>query len=259
MVTDITGNYKFQSKPNRNYILSLRDSLNDYKELFVNNNDNTETKTLPVVSLKSIDSVYISSVSKPITSNNKNKYDVIASIENPRKVKVGEGDQTKSKNKKTKSADGGLLSRNPPGIIGNSNNTESEFINYQFIVYYPLDQSTHNAESLLVLDSLIIILNKDPKLYAVIGSFTDCKGSVSYNMELSNKRSKATVDYLVAHGIDISRIIESHYGETYLNTECLTNNYQSTEQLSNRRTEIFVTRKNQLFWIDLHNNSFRVK
>lgn len=166
LVTDITGNYKFQSKPNRNYIVSLRDSVNDYKELFVNNNEETLTKTLPVVALKSIDSIKDFSASNSIQSGDKTKG----------------GDVSKTKDTK----DGGLAkvknaSTNLPTINtlranGKGNTTGSEIIKFKFVVYYQLNQSTHNAESLLLLDSLISILNHDSKLYAVIGSFTDCKG-----------------------------------------------------------------------------------
>lgn len=249
LVTDITGNYKFQSKPNRNYIVSLRDSVNDYKELFVNNNEETLTKTLPVVALKSIDSIKDFSASNSIQSGDKTKG----------------GDVSKTKDTKdgglakVKNASANLPTINTLSANGKGNTTGSEIIKFKFVVYYQLNQSTHNAESLLLLDSLISILNHDSKLYAVIGSFTDCKGSIPYNMMLSNKRSKATLNYLVANGIEMSRIIESHYGESYLNTACLTEQYQEIEQLLNRRTEIFVTPNNQLFWLDIHNHFLRTK
>jgi len=248
LVTNITGNYTFQSKPNRNYIVSLSDSINDHKELFVNNNEKTATKTLPIVSLKSIDSIKDFSASNSIKSGDKTKGDLIKTKE------TKDGDPAMVNN-----ASANLPTINTPRASGKENTSGSAIINYKFVVYYQLNQSTHNAESLLVLDSLISILHQDPTLYAVIGSFTDCKGSIPYNMMLSDKRSKATVDYLVANGIKMSRIVESHYGESYLNTACLSYNYQENEQVLNRRTEVFVTTKNQLFWVDIHNHFLGAK
>ena len=51
VVTDITGNYHFVSKPNRKYIISFKNSTEISKVLFVNNINNLSDKNLPFISL----------------------------------------------------------------------------------------------------------------------------------------------------------------------------------------------------------------
>jgi outer membrane protein OmpA-like peptidoglycan-associated protein len=68
---------------------------------------------------------------------------------------------------------------------------------------------------------------------------------VKYNDELSAKRAKACVDYLVANGIDAKRMIGAGYGERRLVNKCACEgNMKSTcteaEHQVNRRTEFKI-------------------
>jgi outer membrane protein OmpA-like peptidoglycan-associated protein len=72
-------------------------------------------------------------------------------------------------------------------------------------------------------------------------SHTDSRGNDSYNLSLSDKRAKSTVNYIIAEGISSSRISGRGYGETQLTNEC-SNGVQCSEEAHqlNRRSEFIV-------------------
>lgn len=222
LVTNTTGNYTFLSRPNRKYVVSFKDSQSDAKELFVNNNGAKSAKSLPIVSLKSREVINNISVVVPKLSNNTVNNDLGTS----------------------KVVNLGVSSNNPA--------SQAKILDLKFVIYYELNNSALDTKDIFVLDSLIRLLKTNDKLNVVIGSFADCEGSDFYNMMLSNKRSKATSDYLMAKGVNKYRIIASNYGESYLYLDCDTNKYDVVQQLLNRRTEIFVTLQKNLLWLDIN-------
>ncbi|MBP7058593.1 OmpA family protein, partial [Candidatus Gracilibacteria bacterium] len=64
------------------------------------------------------------------------------------------------------------------------------------------------------LQSLIKLLNDNPKIVIEMASHTDSRASDEYNNELSQKRAQAVVDYLVAKNIDRERLMAKGYGES---------------------------------------------
>jgi len=93
-----------------------------------------------------------------------------------------------------------------------------------------------------VLDTLVIMLKENPNIKVEIGSHTDSRGSDSKNLILSQKRAQSVVDYLVAHGINASRLTAKGYGETHLVNNC-DDGVPCTEEQhqQNRRTTFKVT------------------
>ena len=91
------------------------------------------------------------------------------------------------------------------------------------------------------VNKVVQVMNEYPELLIEAGSHTDSRGKDKYNMKLSEKRAKATVDYIVSKGIDASRITYQGYGETQLVNECSNDKKCSDEahQL-NRRTEFKI-------------------
>ncbi len=122
----------------------------------------------------------------------------------------------------------------------------------QFNVYYKLNSSIISKDNRITLDALIVKMKQNSVLNAVIGSFTDCSGSIPYNMKLSAKRSAAVIHYLVLNGISKARIKESHFGKNYLVEICNQNKYNRIKQQINRRTELFLSESNTKKWIDIH-------
>ena len=122
----------------------------------------------------------------------------------------------------------------------------------KYVVYYNLDKSYLSNNDKVVLNQLVKQLKQKKTLNAVIGSFTDCSMDMDYNIKLSNRRSAAVTRYLKDMGIAAGRIVESHYGKNYLVKQCEENQYDVTEQLANRRSEIFVTENKKKSWDKLN-------
>lgn len=65
-------------------------------------------------------------------------------------------------------------------------------------------------DSLMVLVEIMV---DNPKLVIELSSHTDFRASIPYNDELSLKRAKTAVDFLVGQGIDEKRMLAKGYGE----------------------------------------------
>jgi outer membrane protein OmpA-like peptidoglycan-associated protein len=74
-----------------------------------------------------------------------------------------------------------------------------------------------------------------------IRSHTDARSSDTYNMQLSDNRARAVVDYLTQRGIDASRLVSNGYGESEPSNECV-DGVQCNEKQhqENRRTEFRI-------------------
>jgi peptidoglycan-associated lipoprotein len=81
-------------------------------------------------------------------------------------------------------------------------------------IYYELakwDLQPQYEDSLQVLVDIMI---DNPKIVIELSSHTDFRASIAYNDELSQKRAKTAVDYLVSQGVEEERMVAKGYGET---------------------------------------------
>ena len=106
-------------------------------------------------------------------------------------------------------------------------------------IYYDLDKASIREDAALVLDSLVTIMNDNPEIYVELGSHTDVRADDAYNMDLSYRRARAAVQYMINNGIDPGRITAKGYGESVLVIE---NAVTEEEHQKNRRTEFKVLR-----------------
>jgi len=108
-------------------------------------------------------------------------------------------------------------------------------------IYYDFDKWDIIPESANELDRLVSLLKENPGMKVELGSHTDARGSVRYNMKLSQLRAKAAVDYIVMKGIDKSRIVGTGYGKSQLiNKSSAGQNLTPAQHRENRRTEIYI-------------------
>ena len=63
------------------------------------------------------------------------------------------------------------------------------------------------------LNALIKLLNDNPNITIEMAAHTDMVGNNEANQELSLKRAKSVVDYLIKHGIEQERLTPVGYGE----------------------------------------------
>jgi len=111
-------------------------------------------------------------------------------------------------------------------------------------IYYDFDQSDILPEAAKELDRLVAFMEDNPELTVELSSHTDSRGSDEYNLDLSQRRAEAAVEYVVGQGIDAERISAKGYGETKPLNGCR-NGVECTEEQhrQNRRTEIFIPTK----------------
>ena len=104
-------------------------------------------------------------------------------------------------------------------------------------IYYDLDKAEIRADAAFILDSLVLMLEDNPEIYIELGSHTDDRNTDAYNLDLSQRRAKSAVDYLIGRGIQSQRVLAKGYGETKLMIE---NARTEAEHQINRRTEFKV-------------------
>ena len=106
-------------------------------------------------------------------------------------------------------------------------------------VYFGFDKSNITKESSKELDRVAEIMKQNKSIKLEVSAFTDARGSKAYNLALSNRRAKSTVDYLVSKGIDRTRIEGKGYGESKMVNKCVDGvKCSETAHAKNRRTEL---------------------
>ncbi|NSL89204.1 OmpA family protein [Chitinophaga sp. Mgbs1] len=112
-------------------------------------------------------------------------------------------------------------------------------------IYYDFGKATLRPESKIVLDTVVGILNDNPKMTIEMSAHTDSVGSVKFNDKLSQDRAQSCVDYLISRGISPARLIAKGYGKSRpVAPNSLPNHKDNPEgRQLNRRTEFKVLRR----------------
>ena len=103
-------------------------------------------------------------------------------------------------------------------------------------IYYDLDKWDIRDDAALELDKLVTMLVDNPEIKIELSSHTDDRAPDQYNMQLSERRAKSAVNYLVSQGIDPNRLITLYYGET----KPIADNSTTEGRAKNRRVEMKV-------------------
>lgn len=108
----------------------------------------------------------------------------------------------------------------------------TELINKNIL--FEFDKAVVQKEALGELESLINIMMDRPEIKIELQGHTDAVGAESYNTYLSQNRVNAVRDFLIANGIETSRIKCLYHGE--LKPKATNNNAEGRQQ--NRRVEV---------------------
>jgi len=81
-------------------------------------------------------------------------------------------------------------------------------------VYFDVDSYELLPQSYNELTALVDLLNARPEMKIELRGHTDNSGTWAHNMQLSEDRAKAVMDYLVSRGIDASRLTSKGFGKT---------------------------------------------
>ena len=80
-------------------------------------------------------------------------------------------------------------------------------------VYFDYDQSSLTSEAQATLDRQAAFLKASPSFRIIIEGHCDERGTREYNLALGDRRASAVRDYLVAKGINASRLSTISYGK----------------------------------------------
>lgn len=108
-------------------------------------------------------------------------------------------------------------------------------------IHYDLDKDNVRPDAVKILDELAGTMHDNPTLEIELASHTDSRGSDSYNLDLSQRRAQAVVNFLVSKGISRSRMVAKGYGETQLLNRCADGvKCPEADHQVNRRTEFKI-------------------
>ena len=108
-------------------------------------------------------------------------------------------------------------------------------------IYFDLDKSYIRNDAKIVLEKILMYMNKYPETKVEVRSHTDSRASANYNKNLSNRRAFETVEYLISKGITTERIHGVGFGESQLTNDCDDTTKCSEEKhQKNRRSEFII-------------------
>jgi len=108
-------------------------------------------------------------------------------------------------------------------------------------IYFEFNKSNITQEGAFELDKLVQVMKANDKLVIFAKSHTDNRGSDVYNMNLSERRAKSTVQYVLSKGIAAARITGKGFGETEPKVDCK-EACTEEEHAQNRRSEFLIVK-----------------
>lgn len=107
-------------------------------------------------------------------------------------------------------------------------------------IYFDFDKAILRQVHYKEMERVGLMLKKMPNLSLAIGGHTDQRGNDAYNLDLSQRRAKAVMDYLVQRGVAAERIEFEYFGKRNPVKDCSTGNCDEAMHQLNRRTELLI-------------------
>lgn len=101
-------------------------------------------------------------------------------------------------------------------------------------VNFHTDSDELTEESLIILNRVVKTLLENPQVAVEIGGHTDSRGSLEYNIDLSQRRAESVKNYFIQQGVETSRLQAKGYGP---NVPIATNDTKEG-RAKNRRVEL---------------------
>jgi outer membrane protein OmpA-like peptidoglycan-associated protein/tetratricopeptide (TPR) repeat protein len=109
------------------------------------------------------------------------------------------------------------------------------------IIYFNLDKSYIRKDAAFELEKILAVMKQYPKMKIDVRSHTDSRQTAKYNIALSDRRAKSTVQWLVKNGIAPNRVTGKGYGESQLVNNCSDGvPCTEAEHQLNRRSEFII-------------------
>ena len=107
-------------------------------------------------------------------------------------------------------------------------------------IFFEFNKSNITQDGAFELDKLVQVMKNNDKIVILAKSHTDKRGSDQYNLALSERRAKATIQYIISKGIDASRISGKGMGELEPKVDCA--KCTEAEHAQNRRAEFLIVK-----------------
>ncbi|GEC78344.1 OmpA family protein [Flavobacterium aquatile] len=107
-------------------------------------------------------------------------------------------------------------------------------------VYFEYNKSNITQEGAFELDKLVQVMKNNDQIVIMVKAHTDSRGTDQYNLDLSDRRAKSTVQYVISKGISASRISGKGYGESEPKVQC--EPCTEEEYSQNRRSEFLIVK-----------------
>ncbi|WP_411029851.1 OmpA family protein [Spongiimicrobium sp. 3-5] len=109
------------------------------------------------------------------------------------------------------------------------------------VIYFDLDKSYIRPDAKVELEKLVAAMDRNKGLKVDVRSHTDSRANDSYNLSLSDRRARATLEYLTSRGISRNRLTARGYGESQLVNRCSNGvSCTETQHQQNRRSEFII-------------------
>ncbi|MCG2612604.1 OmpA family protein [Flavobacterium sp. SM15] len=108
-------------------------------------------------------------------------------------------------------------------------------------IFFEYNKSNITKQGAFELDKLVQVMKNSPAMVIMVKSHTDSRGTDKFNMNLSDRRAKSTVQYVISKGIAKDRISGQGYGESQLKEQC--DPCSEEQHAKNRRSEFMIVKK----------------
>jgi outer membrane protein OmpA-like peptidoglycan-associated protein len=112
-------------------------------------------------------------------------------------------------------------------------------VHFDSDVLFEVNSSSLNSGSRDALDYAAEVFHEFRKTAIVTQGHTDASGSETYNLDLSERRAEAVMDYLIGRGVEPTRMAAVGYGES----QPVASNQSASGRSQNRRVDLLLKAK----------------
>lgn len=104
-------------------------------------------------------------------------------------------------------------------------------------ILFDYDKADIRPDAALELDKIVDLLNTYTNMQLTAETYADVRGSVEYNLDLTDRRAQSIIEYLTSKGIDASRLKGVGMGEANSVFDCANNDCTEEQYQASRRSE----------------------